>query len=298
MVVFPNAKINLGLNVLRKRGDGYHDISTVFVPYKGLSDVLEVVFADEPGQNAGPGTSSAKTTLTEYGLLTGCEPEKNLCFKAWRLMAEKYGVPPVQIHLYKNIPSGSGLGGGSSDAAFTLRLLNDLCGLGLSDEALAEDAATLGSDCAFFIYNRPMLASGRGEILRDCALCLDGYRIEVVVPMAQVTEGDKAEVAEENAPGTGPAGKPVHVSTAEAYRGVTPAIPAVSIEEIIARPVEQWRGTLVDGQWRGGLVNDFERSVLPAHPEIAAAKQAFYDRGAVYASMSGSGSSVFGIFRA
>lgn len=251
MVVFPNAKINLGLNVLRRRGDGYHDISTVFVPYKGLSDVLEVVFADEPG-------------MFEYGLLTGCEPEKNLCFKAWRLMAEKYGVPPVQIHLYKNIPSGSGLGGGSSDAAFTLRLLNDLCGLELNDETLAAEAATLGSDCAFFIYNRPMLASGRGEILRDCALCLDGYRIEVVVP-------------------------PVHVSTAEAYRGVTPAIPAVSIEEIVARPVEQWRG---------GLVNDFERHILPAHPEIAAAKQAFYDRGALYASMSGSGSSVFGIFQA
>lgn len=264
MVVFPNAKINLGLNVLQRRDDGYHDISTVFVPYKGLSDVLEVVFADGPGQNAGPGTSPAKTTLTEYGLLTGCEPEKNLCFKAWRLMADKYGVPPVHIHLYKNIPSGSGLGGGSSDAAFTLRLLNDLCGLGLSDETLAADAATLGSDCAFFIYNRPMLASGRGEILRDCTLCLDGYRIEVVVP-------------------------PVHVSTAEAYRGVTPTIPAVPIEEILARPVEQWRGT---------LVNDFERHILPAHPEIAAAKQAFYDRGALYASMSGSGSSVFGIFRA
>lgn len=272
MIVFPNAKINLGLNVLRRRGDGYHDISTVFVPYKGLSDVLEVVFADEPG-------------LTEYGLLTGCEPEKNLCFKAWRLMADKYGVPPVQIHLYKNIPSGSGLGGGSSDAAFTLRLLNDLCGLDLSDEALAADAATLGSDCAFFIYNRPMLASGRGEILRECALSLDGYRIEVVVPMSLETVA-------------GPAGKPVHVSTAEAYRGVTPAIPTEPIEEIIARPVEQWRGTLVDGQWRGGLVNDFERNILPAHPEIAAAKQAFYDLGAVYASMSGSGSSVFGIFRA
>ena len=249
MIAFPNAKLNLGLNVLRRRDDGYHDISTVFVPYKGLSDVLEVVFADEPA-------------MFQYGLECGCEPEKNLCFKAWKLMAERYGVGPVGIHLYKNIPTGSGLGGGSADAAFTLRLINDLFGLGLSDECLAADAATLGSDCAFFIYNRPMAASGRGEILHDCSVSLEGHRVEVVVP-------------------------PVHVSTAEAYSAVTPAVPEMSAEEIVRRPVEEWRGL---------LVNDFEASVLPAHPEIAAAKQAFYDRGAVYASMSGSGSSVFGIF--
>ena len=249
MIAFPNAKINLGLNVLRRRSDGYHDISTVFVPYTGLNDVLEVVYADEPG-------------MFEYGLTTGCEPEKNLCFKAYRLMAAKYGIPPVQIHLFKNIPAGSGLGGGSSDAAFTLRLLNDLYGLGLSDGQLAADAATLGSDCAFFIYNRPMIASGRGEILQDTALSLEGYRIEVTVP-------------------------PVQVSTAEAYRGVTPAEPETPIEEILSLPVAQWRGR---------LVNDFEKSILPAHPQIAAAKEAFYAAGAVYASMSGSGSSVFGIF--
>lgn len=249
MIAFPNAKLNLGLNVVARRGDGYHDISTVFVPYKGLSDVLEVVFADEPG-------------MFQYGLDCGCEPEKNLCFKAWKLMADKYGAGPAGIYLYKNIPAGSGLGGGSADAAFTLRLVNDLFGLGLSDECLAAEAATLGSDCAFFIYNRPMAASGRGEILRDCSLSLDGYRVEVVVP-------------------------PVHVSTAEAYRSVTPAVPDVSVEDIVRRPPEEWRGL---------LVNDFERSVLPAHPEIAAAKQDFYDRGAVYASMSGSGSAVFGIF--
>jgi len=265
MIVFPNAKVNLGLNVLRRRDDGFHDISTVFVPYKGMTDVLEVVFADEPG-------------MFEYGRLCGCEPEKNLCFKAYRLMAEKYGIGPVQIHLHKNIPSGSGLGGGSADAAFTLRLLNDLFGLGLSDEALAADAATLGSDCAFFIYNRPMLASGRGEILQDCPVSLDGYHIEVVIPMRRVGAGEAG----------GPVEVPVHVSTAEAYRSVTPAIPATPLEEIVSLPVEKWRDL---------LVNDFEASILPAHPEIAAAKQAFYDRGAVYASMSGSGSSVFGIFR-
>ena len=264
MIVFPNAKINLGLNVLRRRDDGYHDISTVFVPYKGLRDVLEIVLADEPGPGAGSQESTAAPTLTEYGLLSGCEPEKNLCYRAWKLMSQKYGIGPVHIHLYKNIPTGSGLGGGSADAAFTLRLLSDLFGLGLSDEELAADAATLGSDCAFFIYNRPMLAGGRGEILRDCPVNLDGYRIEVVVP-------------------------PVHVSTAEAYRGVTPAFPAIPVEDIVCRPPEQWRDR---------LVNDFERYILPAHPEIAAAKKAFYDRGAVYASMSGSGSSVYGIFRA
>lgn len=250
MIVFPNAKLNLGLRVLRRRDDGYHDISTVFVPYKGLKDVLEIVFADKPG-------------LTEYGLLSGCEPEKNLCYRAWQLMADKYGIGPVQIYLYKQIPSGAGLGGGSADAAFTLRLLSDLFGLGLSDEQLAADAATLGSDCAFFIYNRPMIASGRGEILQECELSLEGYRFEVFVP-------------------------PVHVSTAEAYGGVTPAVPATPLEDILALPPEQWRGR---------LVNDFEASILPAHPEIAAAKDAFYARGAVYASMSGSGSSVFGIFR-
>ena len=249
MIAFPNAKINLGLNVLRRREDGYHDISTVFMPYKGLSDVLEVVFSDEPA-------------MFEYGLKCGCEPEKNLCFKAYQLMAEKYGIDPVSIHLYKNIPTGSGLGGGSADAAFTLRLINDLFGLGLSDECLAADAATLGSDCAFFIYNRPMAASGRGEILRDCGVSLEGFRVEAVVP-------------------------PVHVSTAEAYRAVKPAVPEVPVEEIVRKPVAEWRGV---------LVNDFEASVLPAHPEIAAAKQEFYDRGAVYASMSGSGSAVFGIF--
>lgn len=249
MIAFPNAKINLGLNVLRRRADGYHDISTVFVPYKGMSDVLEVVFADEPG-------------FFEYGLPCGCPPGKNLCYKAYLLMAERYGIDPVKIYLYKKIPTGSGLGGGSADAAFTLRLINDLYKLGLSDECLAADAAELGSDCAFFIYNRPMAAAGRGEILQPCELSLEGCRVEVVIP-------------------------PVHVSTAEAYSAVKPAIPEMSVEEIVARPVEEWRGL---------LVNDFERNILPAHPEIAAAKQAFYDRGAVYASMSGSGSSVFGIF--
>jgi 4-diphosphocytidyl-2-C-methyl-D-erythritol kinase len=250
MIAFPNAKLNIGLNVLRRREDGYHDISTVFVPYKGMSDVLEVVFADEPG-------------FFEYGRPCGCAPEKNLCYKAYLLMKERYGIDPVKIYLYKKIPTGSGLGGGSADAAFTLRLINDLYELGLSDECLAADAATLGSDCAFFIYNRPMSATGRGEILNECPLSLDGYRVEVVIP-------------------------PVHVSTAEAYGAVKPAVPEMSVEEIVARPVEEWRGL---------LVNDFECSILPAHPEIAAAKQAFYDRGAVYASMSGSGSSVFGIFR-
>lgn len=250
MIVFPNAKINLGLNVVARRSDGYHDISTVFVPYKGLNDVLEVVFADEPG-------------MYVYGLPCGDDPERNLCFRAYRLMAEKYGISPVKIYLYKNIPAGSGLGGGSADAAFTLRLLNNLFKLGLSDACLAADAATLGSDCAFFIYNRPMLASGRGEILRECSLSLDGYHIEVVVP-------------------------PVHVSTAQAYANVTPVLPQVPVEEIISRPVEEWRGL---------LVNDFEASVLSAHPEIAAAKEAFYARGAAYASMSGSGSAVFALFR-
>jgi len=250
MIAYPNAKINLGLNVVSKRLDGFHDIQTLFVPYFGLSDVLEVVFADEP-------------TIYKYGLSYPGNPKDNLCFKAYQLMAAKYGIGPVGIYLYKNIPVGAGLGGGSADAAFTLKLINDLFKLNLSNEELAADAALLGSDCAFFIHNRPMLAQGRGEILSDCQLQLDDYRIELVT-------------------------LPIHVSTSEAYKGIVPAQPALSISQIVSFPMEQWRYF---------LVNDFEKSVFAAHPEIAAAKQSLYDRGAIYASMSGSGSSVYGIFK-
>ena len=186
----------------------------------------------------------------------------NLCIKAWKLLNEEFGIPPVAIHLYKGIPAGAGLGGGSSDAAATILMLNDMFSLGLSAEECAVRAARLGSDCPFFIYGRPMLARGRGEILTPFDIDLTPFRIEVVVP-------------------------PVHISTKEAYSKIRAAVPREPISEILKGGVESWRGR---------LKNDFEDSVFPAHPEIEAAKGEMYRRGALYASMSGSGSSVFGIF--
>ena len=251
MITFPNAKLNLGLNILRKREDGYHDLESFFIPYAGLRDVLETVPSDE-------------TEMHLYGIAIEGDPMDNLCVKAWNLMHRRYGIPPAAIHLWKGIPSGAGLGGGSADAAFALAMFNEMFLLRLQTDELAEMAAELGSDCPFFIYNRPMLASGRGEILKPLpGPDLSGYRIEVVKP-------------------------DVFVSTREAYAGVRPHQPAEALEEVLKRPV---------GQWRGALVNDFEESIFPAHPEIAAAKEAFYAKGAVYAAMSGSGSAVFGIFR-
>lgn len=182
MIVCPNAKINLGLEVVRKRDDGFHDIETLFVPAPSLSDVLEVVKADEPA-------------LFSYGIPCNVEPEKNLCFKAFLLMQERYGIGNVNIFLYKNIPMGAGLGGGSSDAAFTLMALSEVFELGLEKRELAAMAAELGSDCPFFIYNEPMFASGRGEILEPYPLDLTGYHIEIITPE-------------------------IHISTPEAYRGV------------------------------------------------------------------------------
>lgn len=249
MITYPNPKLNLGLNVIRKREDGYHDLESLFVPYMGMKDILEIVPAKELGMHL-------------YGIALDGDPLDNLCIKAWKLLNEAYGIPPVEIHLCKNIPAGAGLGGGSADCAFTLRMLSDMFGLGLSDETLAGFAARLGSDCPFFVYNRPMIASGRGEILEPYDIDLSGYRIEVVKP-------------------------DVHVSTKEAYAGIKPHKPEVGLREALAAPVKKWKDI---------LKNDFEVSVFTAHPEIAAAKAAMYERGAVYASMSGSGSAVFGIF--
>lgn len=251
MITFPNAKLNLGLNILRKRKDGYHDLESLFIPYEGLRDVLEIV-------------PSQQLEMHLYGITLEGNPMDNLCVKAWNLLHGRFDIPPVAIHLWKGIPSGAGLGGGSADASFTLAMLNEMFCLRLQVTELAEMAATLGSDCPFFIYNRPMIASGRGEILKPYrGLDLDGYRIEVVKP-------------------------DVFVSTREAYAGVHPHLPSVPLERVLNLPV---------GQWHSSLVNDFEESIFPAHPEIAEAKRRFYDRGAVYSAMSGSGSAVFGIFR-
>ena len=250
MITFPNAKLNLGLNILRKREDGYHDLESLFIPYSGLRDVLEILPAK-------------KTSLHLYGIPLDGTPEDNLVFKAWEMMHGKFGVPPVEIHLWKGIPSGAGLGGGSADAAYTLAMLCEIFLLRLQQRELAELAATLGSDCPFFIYNRPMIARGRGEILTPFGIDLSAYHIEVVKPEAAV-------------------------STREAYAGVHPHLPSMPLEEVLALPVERWKGL---------LQNDFEESIFPVHPEIAAVKEDFYRRGAIYAAMSGSGSAVMGIFR-
>lgn len=251
MITFPNVKLNLGLDVLRKRPDGYHDIETLFVPYTGYADRLEIVEA----------SGFSIDIVREGGV--DWDPMQDLCAKAYRLLAADFALPPVHISLEKHSPVGAGLGGGSSDAAFTLRMLSDMFSLGLSDSALASYSARLGSDCAFFVYNRPMFGSGRGEVLSDFPIDLSGYVVEVVVP---------ADVS---------------VSTADAYRGIVPAVPSLPLREALRRPVEDWRGA---------VKNDFETTVFAKYPELASIKQSLYDRGAVYAAMSGSGSALFALF--
>ena len=248
MITFPNAKINLGLNIVRRRPDGYHDIETVFYPVP-LTDVLEIV----------PATA---TTLTCHGNPVDCPPEKNLVMKAYRLLCDRYDLPPVEMHLYKHIPDGAGLGGGSSDAAHALQMLNKMFGLELSTATLAGMAATLGADCAFFIYNRPMLATGIGDVLSPVEVDLKGKTLLLVKP-------------------------PVGVDTRTAYSRVTPHEPVTDLTETIALPIAAWDGL---------LVNDFEASVFAALPQLWLIKAQLLDSGACYAAMSGSGSTVFGIY--
>lgn len=251
MITFPNAKINLGLNIVERRPDGYHNIETVFYPIP-LTDVLEIV----------PAREGEETTLTCYGNAVDCPPEKNLVMRAYRLLQQRCGLPPVAMHLYKHIPDGAGLGGGSSDAAHALVVLNKMFNLGIGDAELAAMAATLGADCAFFIYNRPMLATGIGDVLSPIEVSLKGKTLLLVKP-------------------------PMGVDTRTAYSRVTPQVPEMSLTEIITRPVVAWDGM---------LVNDFEASVFAALPQLWLIKAALLDAGAQYAAMSGSGSTVFGIF--
>ena len=278
MIAYPNVKLNVGLQVLRRREDGYHDLDTLFIPYTGFHDTLEIITGDDysrtsahlqetysPEQLAQGITPDGKLMVTlarKEGV--DWDPLKDLTTKAYGLLAEQYKLPPMKIYLEKTSPVGAGLGGGSADAAFALRMIAELAGLTLSDAELAALAARLGSDCAFFIYNRPMLGSGRGEILEPFDIDLSGYRIEVTVP------------------------EDIAVSTADAYRGIVPQTPAVPLREVLARPVEEWKGL---------LVNDFESTVFAKHPRLAEIKQSLYDGGAVYASMSGSGSALFAIYR-
>ncbi len=251
MLSFPNAKINLGLNIVEKRPDGYHNIETVFYPI-GLSDALEFITSEEN-----------KTIFQQSGLQIDTPLELNLIFKAYQLLKKDFPLPEISIYLQKNIPFGAGLGGGSADAAFMLKMLNDQFKLGLNNAQLENYAAQLGSDCPVFIQNKPVFALGRGEVFEPINLSLKGYSIALIKP-------------------------PIFVSTQEAYNGCRPQQPEFSLKEIIQKPVEEWK------EW---MKNDFETTVFPQFPIIGEVKERLYQSGAVYASMSGSGSSVFGIFR-
>ncbi|MBP8777992.1 MAG: 4-(cytidine 5'-diphospho)-2-C-methyl-D-erythritol kinase [Bacteroidaceae bacterium] len=252
MICFPNAKINLGLNVVNKRADGYHDLETVFYPVQ-VQDILEAVPAEQ-----------CSLTLTGASL-TG-EATDNLVMKAHRFLVEELGnerVPPVEIHLHKLIPSGAGMGGGSADAAFMLRLLNDLFQLNLTTEQLQRLAAKLGADCAFFIENKPTYATGIGDCFAPIDLShLQSCPILIVKP-------------------------DIFVSTKEAFSLIQPKRPKECVREVCALPVSEWRER---------LHNDFEDSVFPQFPELATLKERLYKTGADYAAMSGSGSSLFGLF--
>jgi len=249
MITFPNAKINLGLNIVERRPDGYHNIETVFYPIP-LTDVLEIV----PAQG--------EPSLTCYGNKVDCPAEKNLVMRAYRMMQQRYSLPPVEMHLYKHIPDGAGLGGGSSDAAHAVMMLNQMFDLQLPDGEMTAMAASLGADCPFFIYNRPMMATGIGDVLTPIDVALDGKTLLLVKP-------------------------PVGVDTRTAYSRVTPHAPLQSLAATVAMPLAAWDGL---------LVNDFEVSVFAALPPLWLIKAALLDAGAAYAAMSGSGSTVFGIF--
>ncbi|MDE6368566.1 MAG: 4-(cytidine 5'-diphospho)-2-C-methyl-D-erythritol kinase [Muribaculaceae bacterium] len=255
MIIFPNAKINLGLNIVAKRPDGYHDLDMVMIPV-GWRDILEIVPA-----------KTDVTTLTTTGRPVGCPPEKNLVYKAWARLNEWLDgdLPPVDIYLHKIIPDGAGLGGGSADASFTLTALNNLFSLGLDKKTLCDIATTLGADCPFFIYNRPMLCSGTGTEMQPIDVRFDGVTHIVIAK---------------------PSG--VSVSTAEAYGGVKPQTPSIFTEAAVTRHTPS--------EWPKLLFNGFEPHIFAAKPVIAAIKQKMYDSGAVYASMSGSGSAVYGLF--
>jgi len=250
MITFPNCKINIGLDVLERREDGYHNIETLMLPIAGLTDSLEIV------------PSASETEFSSSGLDLNCPSEENLCMKALRLMQQRYGVGEVKIHLHKMIPSGAGLGGGSSDAVFTIKALDSLFGLELTAEQMYAVAAELGSDTVFFIGNHAALCSGRGEITEHFDIGqLCGKHITIVKP-------------------------PFDIPTIEAYAGIVPQNP----ERPLCEHLKQHIST-----WRGNVKNDFEPLIFAKYSVLAAIKEALYDAGAIYASMSGSGSAIFSI---
>ena len=275
MITFPNCKINLGLHVVGKRPDGYHDLETIFLPVDSLRDELEITKIDtllsqpqavDSSPNLG---EQQKSVMVQDGITLDNAPEDNLCMKAWKLLHEEFGIPAVNIRLKKGIPFGAGLGGGSSDAAFTLKMLNEMFSLRLDDSQLERLSAKLGADCAFFIKNQPAYATGIGDVLTPIELRIKNEELRIVI---EIPEGE-------------------HVSTKEAYSGLKRDLFGAvrpDLREAVKRPIEEWRNL---------IINDFETSVFPAHPAIAALKEEMYRRGALYASMTGSGAAVFGIFR-
>ena len=254
MICFPSCKINLGLRITQKRADGFHALETVFFPIS-IKDALEIIID--------PDTSAARITFTSSGLAINGDPSDNLCFKAYGLLKKDYpSIPNIKMHLHKKIPMGAGLGGGSSDGAFTLVTLNQLFNLQLSEQALLNYALQLGSDCPFFIINTPAFATGRGEILTPTTVDLSGYSIVIVNPG-------------------------IAISTKLAFSLITPKIPDNNLAAVIQQPISTWKDV---------LINDFEQPIFNSFPELANIKETLYQKGAAYASMTGTGSTVYGIF--
>jgi len=250
MVVFPNAKINIGLNITEKRSDGFHNIESIFYPIVDLYDVLEIVKSDQ-------------LEFTSTGIDIPGDAQNNLCLKAYDLLKQDFNIAPVHIYLLKAIPIGAGLGGGSADAAFTLKSLNQLFKLDLSDNELITYAQKLGSDCAFFIKNQPVYAFNKGDEFKLVEMDLSLYKIQVEYPN-------------------------IHIGTSEAYAGVSPQESKENLLDLIKKPISNWKDV---------IKNDFESSIFPNHKSIQELKEKMYNDGAVYASMTGSGSAVFGIFK-
>ncbi len=251
MICFPNAKINIGLNITGKRQDGYHNLETIFYPVP-LTDILEFVVSD-----------THKTSIQVSGSDLKIPAKENICIKAYDLLSKYYDLPPVEIYLHKNIPHGAGLGGGSADASFLLKELNSFFKLQISEKLLMSYAAQLGADCPFFIKNKPVFAGGTGNIFESINLDLSNYYLVIIKPYFPV-------------------------NTAEAFKNIRPQKPKISLKELIKQPVIEWKNF---------IVNDFELSLFPIYPELKELKQKLYNSGAIYASLSGSGSALYGIFK-
>ncbi len=252
MLIYSNAKINIGLNIVEKRNDGFHNIETVFFPI-GIRDAIEI--ADSK--------SEAPYTFSASGIPINIDAKDNIVVKAYELIKAKYDFPSQDIHLHKNTPFGAGLGGGSANAAFMIKLLNKKFKLGMSTGEMEGEVKKLGSDCAFFIKNKPAFAIEKGDKMNSIDVDLSGYHILLIKP-------------------------DVNISTPEAYAKIKPHKPEKSLEELIKQPIETWRTT---------ITNDFEDSIFPKHPQLAKIKNELYEQGAIYAAMSGSGSSMFGLFK-